>query len=241
MRGGAEVKAGDDGDPQPMQGSYAVTWQEAGEPRHSGCLELRSGALAFEGSNGDSSALETIPYEDMTDIRIARSPEDRLAGRQTLVLERRNGGPIRIAGIVHTGIVAELADRLASLHESDESSPTRVVLVLPLVEGANERVAELLRKGPPFDPAEVGLRRHQVFLTESEAIFLFEADSAQAAERLLSGSRVWAAATAWKDLVAGPPRIAEDVYSWARAPELADYVSFDSTPGPGDSEGGDVF
>jgi hypothetical protein len=86
----------------------------------------------------------------------------------------------------------------------DDRSMSRAVLVLPLVEGAKKRVAELLRKGPPFDPEEVGLGRHQVFLTESEAVFLFEATSAEAAERLLSSSGVWTAAAAWKDLVAGP-------------------------------------
>jgi hypothetical protein len=122
-----------------------------------------------------------------------------------------------------------------------ERSPGRAVLVLPLAEGAVEEVAELLRKGPPFDPAEIGLGRHQVFLTESEAIFLFEADSAEAADRLLSSSSVWGAAVAWKELVAGPPRIAADAYSWTRPEEPADYRSFEPTPGPGDSEGGDLY
>jgi len=223
-----------------MGTSYAVTWQKAGESGHSGRLELRSRAIAFEGSNGGSSASETIPYEDVTDVRIARSPDDRISDRQTLVLERRSGGPIRIAGVVHPGIVSELAERLGSLYVPEESAPSRAVLVLPLVEGAAEAVAELLRKGPPFDPDEVGLERHQVFLTENEAIFMFEAGSAQAADRLLSSSRLWAAAEAWKDLVSGPPRIADDAYSWTR-PSVDEYVSFEATPGPGDSEGGDLF
>ena len=121
-----------------------------------------------------------------------------------------------------------------------ESAPSRAVLVLPLVEGVHGRAAELLRRGPPFDPDEVGLGRHQVFLTESEAVFLFESNSPGAAERLLSSSRLWAAATAWKDLVAEPPRLAEDAYSWVR-PHEDDQLSFEATPGPGDSEGGDVF
>jgi hypothetical protein len=123
---------------------------------------------------------------------------------------------------------------------SAENAPSRAVLVLPLVEGAQARVAELLRKGPPFDPVEVGLGRHQVFLTEREAVFMFEAESPGAADRLLSSSRLWAAAAVWKDLVAGPPRLADAAYSWLRAPE-DDQLSFESTPGPGYSEGGDVF
>jgi len=121
-----------------------------------------------------------------------------------------------------------------------QRSASRAVVVLPLVEGAANRASELLRGGPPFDPDEVGLGRHQAFLTESEAIFLFEGECAEAADKLLSGDRLWSAAKAWKDLVAGPPRLAEDAYSWSR-PTRTDFVSFEPTPGPGDSEGGDIF
>jgi hypothetical protein len=111
---------------------------------------------------------------------------------------------------------------------------------VPLVEGAQERVAELLRGGPPFDPDEIGLGRHQAFVTESEAVFLFEAESPDAGDRLLSSSRLWGAAAVWKDLVAGPPRLADNAFSWVRAPD-DDQLSFEGTPGPGYSEGGDVF
>jgi hypothetical protein len=120
------------------------------------------------------------------------------------------------------------------------SAPSRAVLVLPLVEGAQQRAAELLRKGPPFDPGEIGLGRHHVFLTESEAVFLFESESPDVAERLLSSSRLWAAAAAWNDLVAGPPRLADNAFSWVRVRD-DDQLSFAGTPGPGYSEGGDVF
>jgi hypothetical protein len=121
-----------------------------------------------------------------------------------------------------------------------ESAPSRAVLVLPLVEGAQQRAAELLRKGPPFDPVEIGLGQHHVFLTENEAVFLFESESPGAGERLLSSSRLWAAAAAWKDLVAGPPRLADNAFSWVRVRD-DDQLSFEGTPGPGYSEGGDVF
>ena len=83
---------------------------------------------------------------------------------------------------------------MGTISAAVERAPSRAVLVLPLVEGAQGRAAELLRQGPPFDPDEVGLGRHQVFLTESEAVFLFESDSPGAAERLLSSSCLWAAA-----------------------------------------------
>ena len=56
-----------------------------------------------------------------------------------------------------------------------------------------------------------------MFLTDQEAVFVFEADDPGAAERLSADGSLWSAAAAWKDLVAGPPRLADDAYSWLQA------------------------
>ena len=44
-----------------------------------------------------------------------------------------------------------------------------LVVVLPLRPGARDRARDLLRHGPPFDPDEAGLERHQAFVSETEA------------------------------------------------------------------------
>ena len=49
-----------------------------------------------------------------------------------------------------------------------------IAVVLPLREGMREVAAEFLEEGPPFDPEHLGLVRHQVFLGDSEVIFVFE-------------------------------------------------------------------
>ena len=115
-----------------------------------------------------------------------------------------------------------------------------LVVVLPIRPGARQRALELLRHGPPFDPDEACLERHQAFVTEDEAVFLFEADAREAVERLADDAELWQAVAGWTELVAEPPRLAEGVYSWVR-PHPPDETFFTSTPGPGDSEGGDVF
>jgi hypothetical protein len=218
-----------------MQETYAVSWRHGTDEPCSGRLELTRDGLAF--TNG--STMETIAYGDLRSVHVGRSGADRISGRPTLVLERRTGEPIRIAGVGQAGIISELAEHLSSLL-GEERVMSRAVVVLPLREGTSERAAELLRGGPPFDPEEIGLERHHVFLTESEAVFLFEADSRDTAEKLVGEGQFWSAASAWKDLVAGPPRLAEDAYSWVR-PQVLDDVSFAPTPGPGDSDGGDLF
>lgn len=117
---------------------------------------------------------------------------------------------------------------------------SRLAIVVPIELGARERVRTLLRAGLPFDPERSGLERHHVYLTDHEAIFLFESDASDAVERLADDPKLWTAITGWNDLVAGPPRLADEVYSWSRPPHL-DEAFFTPTPGPGDSEGGDVF
>jgi hypothetical protein len=218
-----------------MRVSYAVTWRHGEDEARSGRLELTQEGLAF--ANG--STVESVEYRELRGVRVGRSLADRISDRQTLVLERRIGEPIRIAGVGQTGIISELAEHLAPLL-GEEQPMSRAVVVLPLREGTSEQAAELLRGGPPFDPEAVGLERHHVFLTDRDAVFVFEADTPDAAERLIGEGALWSAASAWKDLVDGPPRLAEDVYSWVR-PHVPDDVSFAPTPGPGDSDGGDLF
>jgi len=218
-----------------MQEIYAVSWRDGDGTPHAGRLELARDGLVL--ANG--SAFEVVQFGDLREVHVGRSAADRIAGRPTLVLERRSSTPIRILGLGQAGIISELAEHLSS-RLGKECVMSSAVVVLPLREGASERAAELLHGGPPFDPDEIGLERHQVFLTETEAVFVFEADSEEAAEKLIGEGRFWSAASAWKDLVDGPPRLADVAYSWIRPPEPDD-VSFASTPGPGYSEGGDVF
>jgi hypothetical protein len=121
-----------------------------------------------------------------------------------------------------------------------ERKTSRMVVVVPVKESAREHVRALVAKGPPFDLPSSGLDAHHIFLTEQEAIFVFEAADRSALERLVANVDVWAAAEAWREYVAGEPRLAEDAYSWTRS-DVPEGVSFAPTPGPGDSEGGDVY
>ena len=80
-----------------------------------------------------------------------------------------------------------------------------------------------------------------MFLSDSEAIFVFAAVSEVSLHQLLTDARVWIGAAGWHDVVAGAPRIAKAFYTWETAPAGLDDVFFDATPGPGDSDGGDIY
>jgi hypothetical protein len=110
--------------------------------------------------------------------------------------------------------ISEVAQELAILH-GGRKARARVAIVVPLAEGRCDVVREFLSEGPPFDPAAVGVLRHDVFLTEREAIFVFETESGtEALERILAEPELWDVAGAWERCLAEKPRIATGVYEW---------------------------
>jgi hypothetical protein len=113
----------------------------------------------------------------------------------------------------------------------------RFVVIAHLKPGATASVREIIREGPPFDPAETSLVRHEVFLGDDELVFLFEGEHAEReARRLLRKPGVLGRAGRIGAHLKERPRLREEVFSWERPPHL-DGVSFGPQPGPGNSEG----
>jgi len=158
-------------------------------------------------------------------------PDGALEGSHTVA------GRVINVPVVRGGFVT--AANLASVRSA---GARRIAVVLPIKPEAHDAVRMLLNEGPPFDPDQMtGLDRHEVFLTPDEAIFLFDSQfGADALESLLTKPELWQAAASWREYIAGPPRIAEGVYLWARRDEPEE-LSYLPTPGAGDSDGGDIF
>lgn len=220
-----------------MKTSYGVVWREGESPLATGKLELLPRAIRLDGLEG----AQEIPYELLANVRVGRLAGERIDGRPSLVLERRSGAPFTISTVAKPSLVGEIVERLAALQLGNDPS-RRMAVILPIKPEAHEAVRTLLDSGPPFDPQQIeGLERHEVFLTLAEAIFLFDSHlGADAVATLVEDPELWQAAAAWRDHIAGPPRIAENVYSWARH-LVRDELSSLPTPGAGDSDGGDIF
>jgi len=196
-----------------MKTSYAVKWHEPDGQDYVGRLELGPRALHLVGDAGGARVDRQIGYDELEGLRIGHDAGERVDGRRTLVIERPQGAYHLTSTVFEAGILQELVDRLSEL---SLAAPRRATIVVPLKEGALARVRELAAAGPPFDPNETQLTRHQLLLTAQEAIFLFETADERGLQALLAEVDVWAAASAWHDLVAGPPRLAEIAYSWER-------------------------
>jgi hypothetical protein len=136
-----------------------------------------------------------------------REPSLRLNGYPTLRLERRGGPPLRVSTI-GLGVLGELNQLLATAIASEQ--PQLVGIVVPLRKRALADAAALIEQGPPFDLEALGIERHEVLLSEREAIFVFEGRQLdETMQRLVRDRSVWQAASGWSRVIAGPPRLAE--------------------------------
>jgi hypothetical protein len=203
---------------EDLGAEYGVAWRGRDGTIASGSLALEQGELVLRGSaSGGTIKHERVPLERIAAVRVGRTEAERVRGGRSVVLELRDGGVVPIAPLGVAGAVFELADLVAELSARAAAAPAPVVVVVPLREGTAARARELASSGPPFDLERAGLDRHQVFVTDQEAIFLFEGVHArERVERLLCDPRVLRDAARWRRCIAGPPRLAEESYGWQR-------------------------
>lgn len=94
----------------------------------------------------------------------------------------------------------------------------RLALIARLKPGTQAQAEELIAKGPPFDPQQIGFARHSVFVSATEVVFVFEAHEVEwLVTALVEDPFQWMmidALEAWRPLVDGHPRIAREQFSW---------------------------
>ena len=137
--------------------TYAVKWREPDGQTFVGRLALGPRTLRLVGRTpgADGPTVDRqIGYAELQGLRIGSRGADRLDGRPALVVERADGAYLVADAGMGAPIVQELVDRLADLRLA---APRKATVVVPLKEGAIDRVRELVAQGPPFDPADTPL------------------------------------------------------------------------------------
>jgi len=201
---GADAVLGGCVDPFPMEERYAVVFRAEGAEA-AGLLEIKGDRLLLRG-HGSSGDLElNVAFSELEEVRIGRSSSERLNGYRTLLLERREGSVVAVAPL--GALLHEIADLLISLSGTGGSV---LAVLVPLKPACRERARVLLAKGPPLDPASLGLSGHEVYLSESAAVFVFRGPNVRAlVGEAARHPAVWKAGMAWQRCFAGPPQIAD--------------------------------
>ena len=200
---------------------FPVVWRDGAGSSAVGELIVERDVLRFEGSSGGEPAATHIPFADVREVRVARASE-RPNGRPTVVLER-DAAPFYVEP-VGAGLLGEMTSLLTVLHQEGARRADHVAVVVPLRAGVEARVGELLESGPPFELAVRGIRSHQVYVGGREAVFVFGGPDVRGVlERAIGDPALWRAGLAWRNVMAGRPRVIECSFSWT-APSAFDGV-----------------
>jgi hypothetical protein len=205
---------------------YAVAFRIGLGARAAGALVIDQDRLQLEGRTADGPVKLSVPYAELVEVRIGRGPEELLNGRPALLLARQDRPPVQVVPFGF-GLLHELADLLLALATERTDGGEEVAIVVPLRKARIAQAKELVAQGPPFDPASLGLTRHEVFLTADKAIFVFAGPHVRAKlERMTRDPTLWHVGIAWRGCIGGRPRLAaasdtrpgtddQPAYSWA--------------------------
>jgi hypothetical protein len=203
-----------------MSESYAVVWREGDGPRQVGKLEVHQDGVHLSGGTGPRHADRVLAPGTITGVHVQQPGTGPLGDMRTLVVDRDQATPITIATLNGIGIVLEIADVVTEIARRPARGSASVAVRVPIRKQRADKVRDLVRKGPPFQPSSIhGLARHHVFVNDAEAVFIFEgANVGEAVERLIQRPQVWLAATDWHDCLAGRPTVLPCKYTWSRPP-----------------------
>jgi hypothetical protein len=95
--------------------SYAVLWREGEGPVSAGELVFGPTSLRLEtGARRERLFSQIRQYRELSAIEQA-APSERIFGRPTALVERRERKPVSIAALDGLGVAHEIAERLAAL------------------------------------------------------------------------------------------------------------------------------
>jgi hypothetical protein len=192
--------------------AYAVVWRVGDGSACSGKLEVGRDELVLKGAAAPEGV--HIPFLDVSPVEVSRAPADRVNGQRSLVVERGSSERVLVAALDEIGILAELNNLLARLR-AEPAGRACVAVVVPIRSGTADAARQIIDEGPPLDIETLKLSRHHIFVGEREVVFILEGDDTAAAVDALAHSRgVLQAAARWHNILAGPPRLAEERFHW---------------------------
>ena len=92
----------------------------------------------------------------------------------------------------------------------------QLVIVVPLKPGSREEARRLIAQGPPIALDETDFTRHEVHLSDDEAVFVFESPTGPTLSLPAEDPTLHRLAEEWEAIMDGQPRKAETVFAWTR-------------------------
>ena len=202
-----------------MAEGHAVVWSESDGPRFVGRLSVEDAGLHLRGASTEGELWDRVlGPDDIVRVRLVRPGRDDVDGSRSVVVEQHDGSCLRIVALDGAGRLFEIANLAAELSGRARRLSTGVAVEVPIRRGHRDRVRELVRHGPPFDPVAVPeLESHDVYVGRDHVIFVFRGENVtDAVEKLTHTPSVWTAGADWRRSIAGRPYVLEHGYAWRR-------------------------
>lgn len=92
----------------------------------------------------------------------------------------------------------------------------QIAFVAQIRPGKRAQLERILREGPPFDPGREGFEHHEVFLGDTDVVFVFTGPAAAAeVRRMAAAPRLMGEILRMAHLLSAP-RILQQTFEWHR-------------------------
>jgi len=206
--------------PQPGALEYAVAWSDARHQRHLGRARVEDLALVLEGTPpGGVRKTVRIAAADMGGVGLNRwrpSPAVAVQGPGgEIVVELLLGG-WGAAHQLENAIASARADAPSAAGEEEASMTDQIAVLAEIRPGKRADLERALADGPPFDLAREGFEHHEVFVGDTDVVFVFTGPGAAAELRRLAATpELFRHAIHMADILAAP-RLLEQTFHWHR-------------------------
>jgi hypothetical protein len=92
----------------------------------------------------------------------------------------------------------------------------QIAVIAQIRPGKREALVRLLEQGPPFDLEAEGFERHEVFLGDTDAVFIFTGPGAMSQVERMAGSRALFAEVLKMTGFLSAPRVLTQTFQWHR-------------------------
>ena len=156
-----------------MEIAYGVRWTDA-LGQLEGRLTVGPQSLRLMALKGEQVPLREIPFDAISGLEVTSA--EGSSDRPVLVFHLSANGRVEVESAVGEWILGDLLKQTLRGMLVQAPAPQRVLVSVKTKPEARERVAELLKEGPPFDPYSTSITRHDVFVLDDQVLFLFETD-----------------------------------------------------------------
>ena len=199
---------------------YAVAWSDGDHLRYLGRARVEDLALVLEGTPpGGVRRTVRIPAADMSAVALNRwrpSPAVAVEGPGGEVVVELLLGGWGAAHQLENAIASARADAPSPRSEEGPAMTDQIAVLAEIRPGKRAALEHALEQGPPFDLGMEGFEHHEVFLGDTDVVFVFTGPGAAAELRRMAATpELFRQAIHMADILAAP-RLLEQTFRWSR-------------------------